>query len=200
MSQFQPFPVCLPKDQYTENALLQALDDIYSSIDQGLSTLLDSLDLSSAFDTIDHNILINILQTCYGITSIALAWFRSYLSQHSQFVRIGSAKSPITLIVPSTFSKVRDSNRSFSLYTYLHLLRMPQHLASLSSSTTLHSYFQTKPGYRCLGWKSVCSNSKFGSAIMISPSTQIKPTSSYSVPHIQRILLHLFPPQMSLAP
>ena len=119
MSQLQPFPVCLPKNHSTENALLLALDNIYSSIDQGLSTLLDSLDLNSAFDTIDHNILINKLQTCYGITSIALAWFRSYLFQQSQFVRIGSGKSPITLIVPSAFSKVRNSNRSFSLYTYL---------------------------------------------------------------------------------
>ena len=73
MYQLQPFPVCLPKNYSTETVLLLVLDNIYSSIDQGLSTLLESLDLSSAFDTIDHNILINRLQTCFGITNIALA-------------------------------------------------------------------------------------------------------------------------------
>ena len=106
MPQLRPFPVSLPKHHSTDNALLQALDNIYSSIDQGLSTLLHSLDLSSAFDTIDHNILINRLPTCYDFTSIALAWFRSYLSPHSQFVRIGSAKLPITnctIAVPQRF-------------------------------------------------------------------------------------------------
>ena len=104
-SQLQPFPVFLPKNNSTENALLLALDNIYISIDQGLSTLLDSLDLSAAFDTINHSILINRLHTCYGITSIALAWFRSY-AQRSQFVRIGSAKLPITncnIAVPQRF-------------------------------------------------------------------------------------------------
>ena len=105
MSQLQPFPVCLPKNHSTENALLLALDNIYISIDQGLSTLLDSLDLSSAFDTIKHSILINRLHTCYGITSIALTWFRSY-AELSQFVRIGSAKLLITncnIAVPQRF-------------------------------------------------------------------------------------------------
>ena len=56
------------------------------------------------------------------------------------------------------------------------------------------SKLQKKPGRCCLGWKSVRPNSKFGSAIMISSSSQKKPTSSYSVSHIERILLHLFPP------
>ena len=95
MSQLQTFPVSLPKNHFDENALLLAFDNIYSSIDQGLSTLLDSLDLSSTFDTIDNNILINRLQTCCGITSIALE-FRSYLSPQSQFVRIDSAKLLMT--------------------------------------------------------------------------------------------------------
>ena len=57
----------------TETALLLALDNIYSSVDQDPSTLLVSLDLSSAFDTIDHNILLIRLHTCFGITDTAFS-------------------------------------------------------------------------------------------------------------------------------
>ena len=82
-SNFNPFQSAYRKYYSTETALLLALDSIYSSIDQGSFPLLVSLDYSSAFDTIDHNILLNRLQTCFGITDTALAWFRSYLSPHS---------------------------------------------------------------------------------------------------------------------
>ena len=38
------------------------------------------LDLSAAFDTVDHGLLISILEDRYGITERALDWYRSYLS------------------------------------------------------------------------------------------------------------------------
>ena len=95
-SNFNPFQSTYRKYYFIETVLILALDNICNSIDQGSSTLLVSLDLSSAFVTIDHNILLNRLQTCFGITDTALAWFRSYLSPRSKFVRIGAAKSSIT--------------------------------------------------------------------------------------------------------
>ena len=65
----------------TETALLKVKNDILMSIDEQLDvTLLVLLDLSAAFDTIDHDTVIDRLESDLGITENALAWFKSYLS------------------------------------------------------------------------------------------------------------------------
>lgn len=78
----------------TETALLKVNSDILASSDSGKITLLVLLDLSSAFDTIDHTILINRLKTTYGITGSALNWFISYIDNRSQTVKVDSHQSP----------------------------------------------------------------------------------------------------------
>ena len=55
--------------------------------------ILVLLDLSSAFDTVDHAILLGPLETSFGITDAALAWFASYLSGHSQRVSVNGERS-----------------------------------------------------------------------------------------------------------
>jgi hypothetical protein len=73
---------------------LQPFNNIYKAADNGQPTLLVSLDLSAAFDTIDHMLLLDRLQNSFGVTGPALAWLASYLTDRTQFVRIGQTSSP----------------------------------------------------------------------------------------------------------
>ena len=72
----------------TESALLKVENDILLNMDKGRVTALTLLDLSAAFDTIDHCTLVRRLSSWYGISGIALEWFQSYLHDRSQQVKI----------------------------------------------------------------------------------------------------------------
>lgn len=74
----------------TETALLKVVNDIRLSTDSGKITVLVLLDLSAAFDTVDHNILIDRLETYVGLSGTVLGWFKSYLNNRDYFVSIGS--------------------------------------------------------------------------------------------------------------
>ena len=77
----------------TETALLKVQTDILEALDKKEHVLLLMTDLSAAFDTVDHNILINRLEYSIGLEGTVLAWFRSYLHQRKQQVQIGNAIS-----------------------------------------------------------------------------------------------------------
>ena len=63
----------------TETALVRVKNDIMMSIDHGGSVLLVLLDLSAAFDTVDHNALFSRLKDIFSLLGKVLKWFRSYL-------------------------------------------------------------------------------------------------------------------------
>lgn len=83
----------------TETAVLRVLADILQAVDCGDVAALVLLDLSAAFDTVDHSILLQRLNTTFGISATAHSWFRSYLSGRSQCVRRGSIRSSITRLL-----------------------------------------------------------------------------------------------------
>ena len=77
----------------TETALVRVANDILLNMNSQRVTLLVLFDLSAAFDTVDHAILLNRLTTDFGIGGKALEWFSSYLSGGSQRVLFERATS-----------------------------------------------------------------------------------------------------------
>ena len=73
----------------TETALMKVKTDITEALDKGSMTVLIMLDLSSAFNTLDHTILLRRLQCSIGIEGNALKWFHSYISNRTQTVAVG---------------------------------------------------------------------------------------------------------------
>ena len=76
----------------TNTALLDVTDHILNNLNNGKVTASIFLDLTKAFDTVDHNILINKLYS-YGITDRALNWLKSYLCNRTQTVSINPTMS-----------------------------------------------------------------------------------------------------------
>jgi retron-type reverse transcriptase len=87
----------------TEFALLKVQNDILLAVDYGSCAFLVLLDLSAAFDTIDHNILLKRLEDEVCLQGSVLQWFSSYLSDRSFSVSLGnlsSSSAPIKCGVP----------------------------------------------------------------------------------------------------
>ncbi len=83
----------------TETALLRVYNDIVTTVGKGSGSFLVLLDLSAAFDTIDHNNLFMILSKYVGITGDALLLIKSYFSDRSQQVCIDNIMSDLASIV-----------------------------------------------------------------------------------------------------
>jgi len=82
----------------TETAVLKVLSDILRAVDAGDLAVLTLLDLSAAFDTVDHATLLRRLEVSYGLGDCVSSWFSSYLDDRTQYVRCGlSASKPTRL-------------------------------------------------------------------------------------------------------
>ena len=89
----------------TETALLKVKNDLLLNMDNRHVTLLVMLDLSAAFDTVDHGILLHRLQSKLGLPDKALLWFKSYLAGRMQQVSVNgtlSVKFNLTCGVPQS--------------------------------------------------------------------------------------------------
>ena len=87
------FQSAYKKRHSTETALVRVQNDLLMAVDRGESAILILLDLSAAFDTVDHCLLLETLQYHLGVSGSALEWFQSYLSDRSQSVVINGSVS-----------------------------------------------------------------------------------------------------------
>ena len=116
----------------SETALLFIQNDILASIDAGHSSALLLLDLSAAFDSTDHSILIHRLQHWFGISFTALNLLSSFQSDRSQTIITPASKSNPVLLEYGVLQGSVLGPLFYTLYT-----------------TPIHSIILKYPGLRC---------------------------------------------------
>jgi hypothetical protein len=128
------FQSAYTKHHSTESTLLSVHDHIIKAMSQQKITALCLLDLSAAFDTIDHSILVHRLSSWFGLNGTVLSWLQSYLSSRNFVVNIkefqsnplplhqgvpqGSVLGPLLFILYTTplSSLISDSSIKHHLY------------------------------------------------------------------------------------
>ena len=83
----------------TETALIKVFNDVLLAVDKGQEAVVVLLDCSAAFDSIDHTIMTDRFQRCYGIKGTVLKWLISYLCNRKQCIVVnGSLSKPFLLL------------------------------------------------------------------------------------------------------
>ena len=109
----------------TEKALLRVVSDIQRSINDHKEVILVLLDLSSAFDTLDHTILLGRLRDYYSIYGTVLRWLESYLSGRSKTVVINMPSSDERQLVSWNSTRVRPWASVVCLNGMLYAFQFP---------------------------------------------------------------------------
>ena len=118
----------------TETATLKIASDILDSADTGHVTILALLDLSAAFDTVDHDILLQRLTRTYGIGGTVLRWIRSFLTGRVQIVNYAGKRSVTSTLTCGVPQGSVSGPILFNLYT-ADVIRIAQ-----SFGVSVHSY------------------------------------------------------------
>ena len=79
------------KDHSCETVLVKVVNDALWAMDKGSITLLVIMDLSAAFDSVNHNVLLSVLEDYFAVGGAALGWFRLY--QLGEVLRWTSVKN-----------------------------------------------------------------------------------------------------------
>lgn len=105
------------KDHSTEFLLMKIIDKLLMACDQGVASVLLLLDLSAAFDTVDHDKLLTILHEEIGITGTVYQWYRSFLTGRTLKVKVGEAYSEIDELQYGVAQGSVSGPRLFNIYS-----------------------------------------------------------------------------------
>jgi len=100
---YKPFHSGFKTHHSTETALIKITNDLLMAADFGHVSILILLDLSAAFDTVSHSILLTRLSELIGLTGTVYSWFKSYLTNRQQYTTlmgICSESAPVLRGVP----------------------------------------------------------------------------------------------------
>ena len=81
------------KNYSTETALIKLVNEILWAMETKSIMAVTFLDLSATFDTVNHDLLLDILNKKFGISELALQWFENYLRPRSIKVRVNKTYS-----------------------------------------------------------------------------------------------------------
>lgn len=93
----EPLQSAYKRFRNTETALIKVQNDILRALDNPKCVELLLLDKSAAFDTVDHDLLLEKMSNRLGIEGQVLKWFRSYLLDQRQFLRVDRVNSAVKI-------------------------------------------------------------------------------------------------------
>src|SRR5664279_1905443 len=153
----------------TKTALIKVVNDIIRALDTGNVALMSLLDMSSAFDTVDHNILLTRLEISFGFNSTALNWLKSYLSNRTQSIRFhnktskseiigcgvpqGSVLGPLLFVLYTADLEKLIRSNGLSVHTYADDIQQCGHCQPSDSSVLKLSMIETV--HRVAHWMTV---------------------------------------------
>jgi hypothetical protein len=105
------------KNHSTETAIIRVTNDLLRAVDRHGEVVLVLLDLTAAFDTINHEILLQRLCNRYGMDGTVLRWFQSYLFNRAQTVTIDGAQSDLVPLCDGVPQGSVLGPLCFSMYT-----------------------------------------------------------------------------------
>ncbi len=112
---------------FLSTALLKVTSDLLLSSGYGHLKIFIFLDLTAAVDTIHHTIFPSFLEHSLNITSAALSWLKSYLSDRQQFININNCTSsiaPLSPGVPQGWCLVSPSSSYICFHLVISLIIM----------------------------------------------------------------------------